>query len=239
MNGFSVAEASQLLGVSEPRIYRALASGPRAATRPRGRPTRVPPEVVAGLLRRWGWVPRELRETDLSREEVFVLAALSRSPLGLRSARSVARRAAIAPATAAKALSALCGRGLVQERQVRVVEGEVADIKVWALNWRARPWRVVAPLVAGVLLPAPTCSAPRQRSVPSRFAHLFWNEDTAHLDVERDGTMIAERILRSNDTEAIAWAGGAIPPASLRRVRGLRNIPPRVAALADALAGDR
>jgi len=51
--------------------------------------------------------------------------------------------------------------------------------------------------------------------------------------------LIAERILGSCDAEAIAWAGGAIAPSSLGRVRGLRNISPRVAALADALAGDR
>jgi len=128
---------------------------------------------------------------------------------------------------------------LVQERQERVVEGEVTDILVWVLCWHTPEWRSLAPVMARVVLPAPRQSAPRQRSVPSRFAHLFWNEDTAKLDVERDGTMIAERILRSNDTEAIAWARGAILPASLHRVRGLRNVPPRVAALADALAGNR
>ncbi len=238
MNGFSVAETSRLLGISEPSIYRALAKNwpVDGTTKTSGR---VTPEAVAGLLRRLGWIPSELRHGDLTREEVFVLTALSRSPLGLRSARSVARRAAIAPATASKALESLSGQGLVQERTERVVEGEVVDIKIWNLSWRSPLWRALAPVIARVVLPSPRQPAPRQRSVPSRFAHLFWNEDTAHLDVERDGTMIAERILRSNDAEAIAWAGGAIPPASLRKVRGLRNIPPRVADLADALAGGR
>lgn len=238
MNGFSVAEVSTLLGVPVPRIYRA------AAKQGLGEPgsnnhRRLSPEAVAGLLRRWGWVPEELRGGPLSREEVFVLAALSRSPLGLRSARSVARRASIAPATAVKALGSLAAKGLVGERPQRVVEGGVTDINVWTLSWRAPGWRAVAPIVAGVVLPAPGKRAPRQRSVPSRFAHLFWNEDTAQLDIDRNGTMIAERILASGDAEAIAWAGSALSPSSLRRVRGLRNIPPRVVALADALAGDR
>lgn len=237
MNGFSVAEASTLLGVPEPRIYRAIAKG-LVEPDPSGH-LRLSPEAVAGLLRRWGWVPDELRGGPISREEVFVLAALSRSPLGLRSARSVARRASIAPATAVKALGSLLTKGLVQERPQQVVEGGVTDINVWTLCWRAPGWKAVAPIVARVVLPAPGKRAPRQRSVPSRFAHLFWNEDTAQLDVDRNGTMIAERILGSGDAEAIAWAGSAISPSSLRRVRGMRNIPPRVVALADALAGDR
>jgi len=237
MNGFSAREASQLLGVSEPRLYRAVAQNGLGTHDAEGH-LRLESVVVAGLVRRWGWIPSDLRERDLSREEVFVLAALSRSPLGLRSARSVARRASIAPATAVKALAALVGRGLVREQKQRVVEGRVTDIDVWTLNWRASEWRTLATLVAKVVLPAPKAQARRQRSVPSRFAHLLWNEDTAELDVARDGTMIAERILGSSDAEAIAWAGAAIRPSSLRRVRGLRNVPARVAALADALAGE-
>jgi len=127
----------------------------------------------------------------------------------------------------------------VSESAERVVEGEVVDIEVWSLNWRSPEWRGIAGSVAGVVLPVAAARAPSQRSVPSRFAHLFWNEDIGQLDVKRDGVMIADRILRSADAEAIAWAAGAIPAASLRRVRGLRNIPPRVTALADALASDR
>ena len=105
------------------------------------------------------------------------------------------------------------------------------------MSWRAPEWKTLATRMASVLLPATAAATPAQRSVPSRFAHLFWNEDTAQLDVERNGTMIAERILGSGDAEAIAWVRAAIAPSHLRRVRGLRNISPRVAALADALAG--
>lgn len=238
MNGFSAAEASRLLGVSEPRLYRAVA---KAGLGRRDAHNHLHLEVpdVAALVRQWGWIPPGLRDQGLSREEVFVLAALSRSPLGLRSARSVARRASIAPATAVRALASLADRGLVGERRQRVVEGKVTDIDVWMVNWHAPDWRALSTIVARVLLPAPAAPARSQRSVPSRFAHLFWNEDTAELDVVRDGTMIAERILGSSDAEAIVWASRAIPSSSLRRVRGLRNVAPQVAALADALAGDR
>jgi hypothetical protein len=175
----------------------------------------------------------------LTRQEILVLAALSRSPLGLRSARSVARRTSLTPTTAARALASLGERGLVGASVERVVEGEVTDIEVWRVSWQSPGWRAIARSIAAVVLPAPTARPRRQRTVPSRFAHLFWNEDTGRLDVERDGVMIADRILRSADAEAIAWAAGAISAASLRRVRELRNIPPRVAALADALAGER
>ncbi|MGH9224739.1 MAG: hypothetical protein ACRD2W_13405 [Acidimicrobiales bacterium] len=236
MDGFSVAEAGALLGVPAPRIYRAaeregLASAP-------GSRLRLGPEVVAKWLCAWGWVPEALRDR-VTRGEAFVLAALSRSPLGLRSARSVARRAAIAPSTATKALSVLKDAGLVREQTERVVEGRVTDIVVWSINWRSPEWKALARAVSAVVLPAAKTRPRKQRTVPSRFAHVFWNVDTSRLDVERDGVMIADRILRSSDAEAIAWAGAAIPPASLRRVKGLRNVPPRVAALADALAGER
>jgi len=121
----------------------------------------------------------------------------------------------------------------------QVVEGSVTDIGVWTLSWRSSEWRTLATRMASVLLPAPVAATPAQRSVPSRFAHLFWNEDTTQLDVERNGTMIAERILGSGDAEAIAWVRSAIAASHLRRVRGLRNVAPRVVALADALAGER
>lgn len=238
MNGFSAAEASRLLGVSEPRLYRAVAKAGIGGRDGHGHLHLEVPDVAA-LVRQWGWIPPGLRDQGVSREEVFVLAALSRSPLGLRSARSVARRASIAPATAVRALASLADRGLARERRQRVVEGKVTDIDVWVLNWRAPEWRALSTMVARVVLPAPAAPARSQRSVPSRFAHLFWNEDTTELDVVRDGTMIAERILGSSDAEAIAWASGAIPASSLRRVRGLRNVAPQVAALADALAGNR
>ncbi len=168
-----------------------------------------------------------------------MLAALSRSPLGLRSARSVARRASVTPTTAVRALASLAERALVQERVERLVEGEVADLAVWRVNWRSPEWRKVATAVGAVVLPEGQARPRRQRSVPSRFAHLFWNEDTSQLDVERDGVTIAERILGSSDAEAISWAAAAVPPACLRRVKDLRNVAPEVAALADALAGSR
>lgn len=235
MNGLSVRRVSRLLGVSEPRVYRALAEQGVVASRSLPHVT-VSRQAASGLLRRWGWVPPALRDAGLSREEVFALAALARSPLGLRSARSVARAASIAPASAAKALASLAEQGLVEERVQRVAEGDVRDILVWKVAWRSPAWRRLAPAMAGVILADPSTEPPSQRSVPLRFAHLFWNEDTEKLDVERDGTLIAERILSSYDAQAIAWAARAISPAHLRRLRGLRNVSPRVAGLADALA---
>ncbi|MGH9156090.1 MAG: hypothetical protein ACRD1K_09730 [Acidimicrobiales bacterium] len=235
MDGFSVGEASALLGVPAPRIYRA-AERDGLARAPASR-LHLSSQVVAKWLRAWGWVPEPLRDR-CTREEAFVLAALSRSPLGLRSARSVARRAVLSPSTATKALSALKGAALVRERTERVVEGRVSDIVVWCINWWSPEWKALATAVPAVVLPASKARPRRQRTVPSRFAHLFWNEDTGSLELERDGVMIAERILRSSDVEAIAWAAAAIPPESLRRVKGLRNVPARVAALAEALAGE-
>jgi len=237
MDGFLVGELSALLGVPPQRLYRAAKE--EGLAKVPGRRLRLPAGTAARWLRRWGSVPEAVRSTGLTREEAFVLAALSRSPLGLRSARSVARRASVTPTTAVKALASLERRGLVEERVERIVEGRVTETAVWRLNWRSPEWRRIAKATGSVVLPQPHAHPRLQRSVPSRFAHLFWNEDTSHLDVERDGVTIAERILSSTDAEAIAWAARTIPAPCLRRVNSLRNISPEVAALADALAASR
>lgn len=95
------------------------------------------------------------------------------------------------------------------------------------------------PLLAGRIgdrrsrpLRRPPCVLPaaktrvRSRRVPTRLDHHFWNLDRRALDTHRDGKLVANRLLHSNDTEALGFlASGAIPPAERRRPQRRRALP--------------
>ena len=75
--------------------------------------------------------------------------------------------------------------------------------------------------------------------MPARLAHVFWNEDLSQLDVERDAVLIAGRILRAEDPEAIAWMSRALPPGAIERASRSRGLDPRRARLGRLLAAAR
>src|SRR6266542_4967098 len=168
-------------------------------------------EAVDELRRRWGAVRRV---PGLSRETAMVLAALSRRPLGLDSARAAARAAGVRPTTAARALRELAARGYVEQRVEQVVEGRVRDVTVWSVRWGSPEWLAVASDIGRCVLPTARRIA-RPRRVPRRLGHLFWNVDLAELDVERDGRFIADRILRHDDPQALAWMAVTLRPSDI------------------------
>ena len=230
-------QVARELGTTVPRVLRAARRGAVASMR-RGNRFLFDPGAVEQLRRRWGVVPAV---PGLSREDVLVLAALARRPLGVRSARAVAQAAAVSPTTAGRSLRRLAALGYVARATVRVAEGEVRDLEVWAVRWTGSPWLRVADIVGRAVLPAePTPIAGRGRGtgdrLPARLAHLFWNEEPQNLDLERDATLVADRILRSEDPEAHAWMLQRLPPRAILTATSTRNLDPRRARLGRLLA---
>lgn len=180
----------------------------------------------------------------LGRTDVFVLAALSRRPFGLRSAQAVARAAGPSPTDAGRALQRLEQAGYVEQAEVRVVEGTVRDVRVWRVRRQSRAWLAVAPNVRQVELPTrarpwPPCLTDQPVRVPPRLGHLLWDQDLARLDTARYGVLIANRVLRSEDPEGLAWVAATIPPSDLRSAGRSRGLDRRRARLATLLADAR
>jgi DNA-binding transcriptional ArsR family regulator len=166
---------------------------------------------------------------------VFVLAALGRRPFGLRSARAVARVAGVSPTTATQALAVLLAGGLVERRTDCVAEGEPRDVTVWTVRWSTPEWLAVATTMGRVVLPMRGLSR-RQLRVPRRLSHLFWNADLTTLDVSEHGRYVADRILRSDDSQALAWLAAHVAADDILAATGGRGMDPRAAALGRLLA---
>lgn len=231
------SQTARLLGTSVPRVLRAARAGVVPTVR-RGNRTLFDAAAVEQLRARWGQV-RAL--PGRSREEVLVLAALGRRPFGLRSVRAVARVAGISPTAAGRALRRLADEGYVTSETARVTEGNVRDVTVWTVHWTAPQWLTVAGVVGQATLPTSEGSMPPHRDrgrrrVPARLAHVFWNEDLARLDVDRDAVLIADRVLRSDDPEAHAWMLEELPASAILAATRTRNLDPRRAGLGRLLA---
>jgi len=127
---------------------------------------------------------------------------LSRAPLGLVSARAVARRAGISPTAADHALGELRCGGLVRGRSTTVAAGRAREVELLEPSWDARWWSLAATLSKVRSPQRPVTSADR---VPGRLRHLFWNTAPEQLDVQRAGGSIARRLLRTGDLEGLAW----------------------------------
>ena len=224
-------QVARQLSTTVPRVLRAVRAGGIATVR-RGNRFLYDEAAVRQLRQRLGIAPAI---AGLTREDVLVLAALGRRPLGLGSARAVARAAGVSPTTAGRSLNRLVERGYVARETVRVAEGEVRDLRVWVVRWTEPPWLRVASTVGQAVLPAePARQA--QGGLPRRLAHLFWNEDLPTLDVDRHATLVADRILRSEDPEAHAWMLQRLPPKAILQATGTRNLDPHRARLGRLLA---
>ncbi|MGH8905092.1 MAG: MarR family transcriptional regulator [Egibacteraceae bacterium] len=231
----TTTDVARLLGTTVPRVHRAVRAGSVACSvDPRGR-LRFDADAVESLRQQWGYAPTI---QGLSREQVFVFAALSRRPFGLSSARAVARAAGVSPTTAGRALRVLAASGCIERRTQRVAQGRARDVDVWTVRWGSAPWRAVASEVGRCVLPTPS-GQPRERRVPKRLGHLFWNVDLDQLDTARDGWFIANRVLRSDDAQAIAWMAANVAPADIDQAARGRGLDPRRAALGHVLAGTR
>lgn len=154
-----------------------------------------------------------------------MLAALDRRPLGVRSARAIARDTGLSPTTAGKVLAHLCATGWCNLEVLRLTEGVVVDAPVVSLDRDPR-WSSVSSTVRQTTFPErrPPRGSPR---VPRRLWHHFWNAPAAHLSLPEDAEYVAGRLLLSHDPQAIAWAYANVDRATIGRVAGKRGLEQR------------
>jgi DNA-binding MarR family transcriptional regulator len=193
-------------------------------------PTRQGSELLldaaqyAALLKRLGFAPQL---DGLTREEMFVLAALNLHPLGLRSMRAVARAASVSPTTASRAVTHLRSMGILVMSTERVVEGEARDVSVTRIASLSPAWIDIAPAVRQVVLPERCERTAPAKAVPQRLWHHFWNAEPSKLRLPSDADYIAARLLRSDDPQALSWAASHLDEASISKVAQLRGVDDR------------
>ena len=222
------------LGWSLPRLHRAIRTGAVAPTARVGRKLRFDPRSVQDLAERSGAVP--IRPEGWSREETLVAAALARRPLGARSARVLAAETGVSPTSASKALRDLQARGVVAVSEEMVAEGRARPVRSWRCVFASPAYQSAAGALRRVVLPRPGGRLTPTRTVPARFAHLFWNQDVARLHTETAGVMIAKRILTSNDPTALRWLSTSVSPHDVAKAASGRGVSPSQAAAGRALA---
>lgn len=234
MDTWTTGQVAGRLGTTVPRIHRAIARLGLQPSKSPGGHIELSRSEVRRLANALGHVPPI---EGLIREEVLVLAALGRRPLGLASARAVARSAGISPTTATKALGRLVSLGYIERVSRQVIEGRVRTMSLWQVRWASPAWLAVAPRLALVVSPEPVHTSAPPTHVPARLSHLFW--DVPHptsICLRASGPTVANRLLTSNDPQALAWAALALRPSDLRRGAQFRGVDARTRALAENLA---
>lgn len=224
----SAAALARELHTTIPRIVRAIERLGLVARRDNGRVALTPSD--ADLLRtNLGISPP--RVPGLTPTATKVLAALSRAPLGLTSARIVARRAGVSPTAAGHAIDLLRTRGLVTVQQRTLPAGRARRFDVISLDYRSPAWQELAGAIATVQTPTPESHSAARR-VPPRLRHLFWNTAPSQLDTRHSGPYIARRLLSTGDPDGLAWGLANLTPDDWRHASATRGITPRRRAMA-------
>ncbi|MBK5223437.1 MAG: MarR family transcriptional regulator [Acidimicrobiia bacterium] len=222
---FTVGELAEITGATPPTIRRVL--GDRAA-RTSGGHRRTTIDEAQRVVDEVGITPRI---EGLTPSEVRVLAALARSPQGLRSGRAAARASGVAPTTASQALRSLAAKKFTTSSVEQVAAGRVTEFTIWRLQVDDR-WFDVAPDVLRTRPPAHTRSVRNPTRVPRRFWHLFWTGDPAELRLPDDAVFVARRLIESDDLTAAGWAVSNLPPQALHDAAHARGWTPETRALA-------
>jgi hypothetical protein len=233
MDTVSAAELARQLGTSVPRVTRAAERLGIDARQANGR-FAFDPRAAGRLRDALGLVPQV---DGLTRSELVALAALRDAPLGLASARAVARRSGLSPTAAARALESLRRTGLAGRSTEMVAAGRAREAAIWRANVLHPRWPSLDPVLARVELPAMPKGARRDRGrVPPRLRHLFWNTAESQLDVSRAGPYIARRLLRMMDLQGLAWGAQALAPEDWERAGQARGLDRKARRLALNLA---
>jgi hypothetical protein len=230
MDTISAAEAARRLRTNIPRVKRALGQIGSVSAGASGR-VQITPEEMDRLSE----LIRPVPVVDgLSRTEVLVLAALSRSPRGLASVRAVARRAGVSPTAAGHALTNLIAEGLARSSREWIAAGRAMEVEILHAVVDAPRWAGIAPCLGQVELATPAVG--HEKRVPKRLRHLFWNTADAQLDVTTSASYIAQRLITTGDAEGLAWGAGSLPASAWRRAAKTRGLHPADQALALNLA---
>jgi DNA-binding Lrp family transcriptional regulator len=234
MDTHSASAAARILGTSTPRVLRAMRRMRMAVSKaPSGAYT-----ITATQLDRLRTELGDPIPVGLTRVQARVLAALARSPRGLASIRSVARRAGVSPTAAGRALHDLAQSGLARAEKQTLALGRATPVLVYSAVVDHPRWHELAPALAKVSLPPLPDQVPTQ-TVPYYLRHLFWNTAISQLNVTTSAPFIAKRLLSTGDLDGLAWGATHLPPEAWERAASSRGISPRDRALARNLARRR
>lgn len=228
--GLPAAEVARRLGTSLPRVKRAIdRDGVQVQRGPGGR-VRIDGRAFRQLRQALG---QRARVGELSVAQAAVLAALARAPLGLVSARAVATRAGVSPTAASRAVAVLLEQRLVSRERTRIA-GRAREVQLVSAAVTGRRWQQLAPALAHIE-PAKR-SRPRDKQVPARLRHLFWNTAESQLGTERAGGYIARRLLQTADPQGLAWGAEQLSAGDWEHAATTRGIDQRSRSLARNLA---
>jgi DNA-binding Lrp family transcriptional regulator len=234
MDTCSASAVARILGTSTPRVLRAIRRLGMAVGKSRSGAYIVTAEQLDTLRTELG----DPIPVGLTRVQARVLAALARSPRGLASIRSVARRADVSPTAAGRALDTLTQPGLVRAEKQTLALGRATPVVVYSAVVDHPRWHELAPALAKVSLPPVDDQVPAQ-TVPYYLRHLFWNTAESQLNVTTSAPFIATRLLTTGDLDGLAWGATHLPPAAWEHAARSRGISPRDRALARNLARRR
>lgn len=229
----SAREAARRLGTSVPRVKRAVERSGMRVERGPGDRVRLRGSQLERLRRELG---RDVPLPGLSKTEARVLAGLAGSPRGLPSVRAAALRAGVSPTAAGRAVNELERKGLLRRERTFISAGRAKEVDLLTANVTAPSWSELAPSLA-MIEPPHRGERPKERRVPARLRHLFWNTDPAQLYVDRAGGYIARRLIQTGDLEGLAWGADALGRADWLQAAKARGLRPEDRALAHNLAG--
>jgi len=232
MDTYSLADTARRLGTSSPRVRRAVDRLGLPIEQDTSGVFHLTEEQVGELARELGVIPPI---PGMSRMDVQVLAALSRSPRGVSSVREAARRAGVSPTAAGRALTRLVAKGLVTGTPMMIARGQASEVTVYQVRFGSDEWLALAPVVAKVQLPDRTDGS-RAKRVPPHLLHLFWNTAPAQLDVATSAPYIARRLIMTFDPDGLAWGTVNLPASAWEHAAATRGLEPARRALAHNLA---
>ena len=232
MDTYSLAAAARLLGTSAPRVRRAVDRLGLAGARDSAGVFHLTEQEIDELARELGITPAI---PGLSRTEALVLAAVSRSPRGVASAREAARRAGVSPTAAGRALARLSARGIITQTPMMLARGQASRVLVYRVRFGTNEWAALAPAVAKVRLPGHG-GRRRAKRVPPHLRHLFWNTAPAQLNVDTSAGYIARRLITADDPDGLAWGAANLPADAWDHAAATRGLDPAHRALARNLA---
>lgn len=230
----TTSELARRLGVSIPRVHRELDKLQVARTK-RGVARHIPDGAYEAVSREIGATP--LIPDGMTREQVLILAALIRSPLGLASARAAATKSGISPTVASRVLQKLEKDGLAERKSRTEARGRAMNVTRWHARSEGEWPQAIRHAARSATLPTPVRPAIPEH-LPRRFQHLFWNTDPNALSLPEDAAFVAHRMLTSDGAEAMLWALQHLPPEAIRNAVSVRGVDARTKSLARLVAGD-